>query len=250
MNTPVSNESLPAGTRRWEQIASSLRADIASGHFPPGSRLPNEAQLAERFAVNRHTLRQAVQALVREGFVSVRQGSGTWVRELVLDYALQRRTRLSQNLAEAGERAERELLGHESAQPAGVWAQALKLPPHGRVELLHTRSRVRGRPISLSTAAYPSARFSGIAEVFAQERSVTATLQRFGVSDYTRLRSSISARLPTASEADALARALTQPLLVVQYTNVDPEGVPVEAATTLFAADAVQLQVEAGDGLA
>ena len=70
------------------------------------------------------------------------------------------------------------------------------------------------------------------------------------MSDYTRLRSSISARLPTASEADALARALTQPLLVVQYTNVDPEGVPVEAATTLFAADAVQLQVEAGEGLA
>lgn len=233
---------------RWEQIASALRDDITSGAYPPGSRLPNEAQLAERFNVNRHTLRQAVQALAREGFVSVRQGSGTWVRELVLDYALQRRTRLSENLAEAGERAERELMHHESGIPAGAWAQLLKIAPNQPVELLHTRSRVRGRPISLSTSAYPSARFQGIADTFARERSITAALRHHGVSDYTRLRSSISARLPTPAEADALARALSQPVLVVQYTNVDVDGVPVEAACTLFAADAVQLQVDTGEG--
>lgn len=247
----LSSTDIPAGALpRWEQIATALRDDIASGRFPPGSRLPNEGQLSERFGVNRHTLRQAVQALAREGFLSVRQGSGTWVRELVLDYALHRRTRLSENLAEAGERAERELLSHESGLPAGPWAQALKIAPNSRVELLHTRSRVRGRPISLSTAAYPSARFAGIAEAFADERSITAALRRFGVADYTRLRSSISARLPTPAEADALARALTQPVLVVQYTNVDAEGLPVEAACTLFAADAVQLQVDTGEGMA
>lgn len=245
MNSPMDTEvsALP----RWEQIAAALRDDITSGRFPPGSRLPNEGQLSARFGVNRHTLRQATQALAREGFVSVRQGSGTWVRELVLDYALQRRTRLGENLAEAGERAERELLRHESALPAGPWAQLLKIAANARVELMHTRSLVRGRPISLSTSAYPSARFAGIAETFARERSITAALRHHGVADYTRLRSSISARLPTAAEADALARALSQPVLVVHFTNVDTDGVPVEAGCTLFAADAVQLQVDTGE---
>lgn len=127
----LKTESSTSSARRWEQIAHELRSDIASGRFAPGTRLPNESQLAERFAVNRHTLRQAVQALVREGFLKVRQGSGTWVRELVLDYALQRRTRLSENLAEAGERAERELLAHERCE-AGSWAQALKVSPASR----------------------------------------------------------------------------------------------------------------------
>jgi len=244
MNSLPQADTAASAVPRWEQIAAALRADIASGQFPPGSRLPNEGQLAERFGVNRHTLRQAVQALAREGFVSVRQGSGTWVRELVLDYALQRRTRLSENLAEAGERAERELLAHQSGVPAGPWAQALKIAANSRIELLHTRSRVRGRPISLCTAAYPSARFRGIAAAFEQERSITAALRHFGVADYTRLRSSISARLPTPAEADALARAHTQPVLVVQYSNVDAQGQPIEAACTLFAADAVQLQVD------
>lgn len=245
MNLKTESSS-PSGTRRWEQIAQALREDIASGRFAPGTRLPNESQLAERFGVHRHTLRQAVQALVREGFLKVMQGSGTYVRELVLDYALQRRTRLSENLAEAGERAERELLAHERCA-AGSWAQALKLSASSEVELLYTCSSVRGRPISLSTAAYPCPRLAGMAEAFAHERSITRAFQRLGVADYTRLRSSISARLPTPAEADALARPVSQPVLVVHYTNIDLQGLPVEAACTLFAADAVQLQVEGGE---
>src|SRR2546430_3769842 len=102
-----------ATVARWQAIAAQLRADILAGRVAPGERLPNETALAERFGVNRHTLRQAVQALVREGHLNVRQGCGTFVRELVLDYALRRRTRLSENLARTGETAGRELLSQD-----------------------------------------------------------------------------------------------------------------------------------------
>ena len=54
----------------------------------------------------------------------------------------------------------------------------------------------------------------------------------------------MSCRLPSPLEADALARPVTEPVLVVRYHNVDAEGVPVEAGCTLFAADAVQLSVD------
>src|SRR5215216_6058040 len=94
---PAADSGAAPPARRWEAIAAELRADIAEGRLQPGERLPNETLLATRFGVNRHTLRQAVQALARDGFVRVAHGSGTYVRELVLDYALQRRTRLSQN---------------------------------------------------------------------------------------------------------------------------------------------------------
>ena len=123
-------EALPgegASLARWEAIAAQLRHDILKGRVAPGERLPNEQVLAERFGVNRHTLRQSMQALMREGHVQVRQGRGTFVRELVLDYALQRRTRLSENLASVGERAQRELLSHQRTT-AGEWAAALKVP--------------------------------------------------------------------------------------------------------------------------
>jgi GntR family transcriptional regulator, phosphonate transport system regulatory protein len=233
----------PAASHRWEAIAAELRRDIAEGRLTPGERLPNEATLAARFGVNRHTLRQAVQALAREGFVRVAQGSGTYVRELVLDYALQRRTRLSQNLAAAGETAQRELLAHEPAR-GGEWARELGLHASATVQLMYTRAKVRGRPVSLCTAAYPLPRLAGMVEAFQGTRSITAALNQLGVADYTRARSVVSCRLPLPAEADALARPATQPVLVVRYVNVDAQGVPVEAGCTLFAADAVQLTVE------
>lgn len=238
---PVRVES-PATAPRWTCIAAELREDIAAGRVAPGAQLPNETLLAERFAVNRHTLRQAVRQLAHEGHLRVVQGRGTFVRELVLDYALKRRTRMTENLAEAGERAQRELLAHARTS-AGEWAAALKLPARASVEVLHTRAAVRGRPIGLSTTAYPSARLGGMAEAFAATGSITAALARLGVVDYQRARSTVSCRLPTPAEADALARAATEPVLVVQFVSVDSAGAPVEAGRTLFAADAVQLSV-------
>jgi GntR family phosphonate transport system transcriptional regulator len=240
---PAPTDPVETGGARWQAIAAELRADILAGRVAPGERLPNEKALAERFAVNRHTLRQAVQALVREGHLNVRQGSGTFVRELVLDYALQRRTRLTENLARMGETAGRELLSH-AVVPAGEWAGPLQVSPRSKVIVTEMRAAVRGRPVSLSTGAFPLPRLEGIAELIARHGSITRSLAELGVVDYTRARSVVSTRLPTQSEADALARPLTQPVLVVQYVNVDRDGVPVEAATTLFAADAVQLVVE------
>jgi len=232
-----------ANVARWQAIAALLRADILAGRVAPGQRLPNETALARRFGVNRHTLRQAVQALVREGHLNVRQGCGTFVRELVLDYALQRRTRLTENLARMGETSARELLSH-AVLPAGEWAAALKLAARSKVVVLQTRSSVRGRRVGLSTAAFPCPRLADIAAPVARHGSVTRALAELGVSDYTRSRSVVSTRLPTQAEADALARPMSQPVLVVQYVNVDRAGVPVEAGSTLFAADAVQLVVE------
>ena len=143
-----------------------------------------------------------------------------------------------------GETAGRELLSHALAARPASGPAPLRLPPRARVVVLETRAAVRGRPVSLSTAAFPSPRCAGIAPLVARHGSITRALAELGVVDYTRARSVVSTRMPTQAEADALARPMTQPVLVVQYVNVDRDGVPVEAGTTLFAADAVQLVVE------
>lgn len=242
-STETDIEPGSATSPRWERIAAELRGDIAAGRFAPGAQLPNESLLAERFGVHRHTLRQAVRRLVHEGHLRVTQGRGTFVRELVLDYALKRRTRMTENLAEAGERARRELLAHRQ-DLAGEWARPLGLGLRDRIEVLHTRATVRGRPIGLATTVYPSRRLRGVAEAFAASGSITEALRRLGVADYVRASSTVSCRLPTPQEADLLARAATEPVLVVQFHSVDGAGTPVEAGRTLFAADAVQLTVD------
>ncbi len=70
-------------TRRlYRQIADQLRALIAAGEWPLGSRLPPERDLAQQLSVSRPSVREALIALEVEGLVEVRMGSGIYVTAL------------------------------------------------------------------------------------------------------------------------------------------------------------------------
>ncbi|GAA4511135.1 FadR/GntR family transcriptional regulator [Brevibacterium yomogidense] len=60
------------------QVASALRAEIASGTLRPGDRLPSEGMLIERFGVSRTVVREAIGRLRAEGLVRTQRGSGSF----------------------------------------------------------------------------------------------------------------------------------------------------------------------------
>lgn len=62
-----------------QYVADSLRADITSGKYAPGSRLPSESELIKAFKVSQPTIRAAIAQLRSEGLVEARHGSGTFV---------------------------------------------------------------------------------------------------------------------------------------------------------------------------
>lgn len=62
-----------------DQVIIQLRAQITSGEWPVGSRIPTEPELVERLGVARNTVREAVRALAHNGLLDIRQGSGTYV---------------------------------------------------------------------------------------------------------------------------------------------------------------------------
>jgi len=62
------------------QIRRIIRAEIADGTHPAGSKLPTLRELAEYFDVSLGTVRQVMSDLAREGLVEPIQGSGTYVR--------------------------------------------------------------------------------------------------------------------------------------------------------------------------
>jgi len=68
--------------RLYQDLARKLIAELASGRFAVGDRLPAERELTAHYGVSRPTVREAVIALEVQGLVEVRVGSGAYVRRL------------------------------------------------------------------------------------------------------------------------------------------------------------------------
>ncbi|MEM9117329.1 MAG: GntR family transcriptional regulator [Cyanobacteria bacterium P01_F01_bin.56] len=71
----MSRDALPL----YQQIADELRQDVQDAVFKIGDRLPTETELSNRFSVNRHTLRRAMEVWRHEGSVNAERGCGRFV---------------------------------------------------------------------------------------------------------------------------------------------------------------------------
>ncbi|MFH8770662.1 MULTISPECIES: GntR family transcriptional regulator [unclassified Streptomyces] len=78
--SPTTTKTEPLGAVR-ERVLATLRQDIIAGRLGPGERLV-ERELAERFGVSRVPVREAIRALVAEGFVLFESARRTVVRRL------------------------------------------------------------------------------------------------------------------------------------------------------------------------
>lgn len=65
--------------RLYKAVVNEILALIDAGTYPPGSRLPGERDLAERFDVSRVTIREAEIALEALGHIVIKTGSGAYV---------------------------------------------------------------------------------------------------------------------------------------------------------------------------
>lgn len=231
-------------TPLWRAIAASLREDIAEGRYPPGDKLPGEMALAERFGVNRHTIRHALTLLKEEGLAHSRRGSGVYVLARPTDYPLGRRVRFHRSLLAAGRLPEKRILDIESREATPDEAATLQLAPGEPICICHSLALADGQPIALAESHYPQSRLPGIAEALREDQGVTHALQRAGISDYTRASTRISARMASATQALHLRLREGAALIYTTSVNIDMDGLPVEFGRTWFAGDRITLTLE------
>ena len=231
------------GLAVWKQIEQALLSDIRSGTYRPGDRLPTEAELSKRFGVNRHTLRRAVSNMVENGRVRVEQGRGMFVQENKLDYPVGTRVRFTQTVSAAHRLPGRTILRAEEVKADRTVAEHLYLSPDDPVIVIESIGVVDERPMSYAESYFPAARFSGMIGHVLETRSITASLARLGITDYTRAMTRISATLSTAHVARHLGLSPGRPILQTEGTDVDVRNATISYNVSQFAGDWVQLVV-------
>ncbi len=232
------------GVALWRQIAGQLQQAIGAGSYAPGVRLPTEAELSQHFRVNRHTVRRALEELSRAGLVRVEQGRGSFVAEDVIEYAVEPRTRFSEWIRKHNKEPSGRVLQLKETSATAQVAIGLGIRAGSRVVLMERLGLADGRPVSLATHHFPSVRFRGLLDALRTASGITEALRSVGVSDYLRQTSRVSARLPSAEEAELLRMPRNRPVLVCENINVDRAGAVIEFAIGLYPTPRVQIVFE------
>ncbi len=231
-----------AGNLIWRQIEDALSADILSGSLT--HRLPNETALAERFSVNRHTVRQAIKALAERGMVDVVHGSGTFVRDNVIDYQVGRRTRLAHSLAKTQRVGKSQILNCSVIQGTEEILALLDLPELSSVLAVESLDIVDGSVISVCMQYFPLPRFAGLDEIYTKTGITHLALAEFGVHTFQRRMSRVSARLPDKEVARQLGQPGTFPILYVETVYADENQQAIEYGISQFNSSAIQIVIE------
>ncbi|WP_108460035.1 phosphonate metabolism transcriptional regulator PhnF [Devosia naphthalenivorans] len=237
-------KDMTGGIALWRQIADAIRLDIVGGKLATGDRLPTEAALAQRFSANRHTVRRALSVLADEGVVGAEQGRGTFVRSARrLSYPIGKRTRFSEGLAGQARTLTTQHLGSRVENANAAVAAALGIKPGNRVVRIEGVSLADGLPLSRTTTWLPYRRFPDFAGRIVERLSFTAVFASYGIADYSRSSTRISARHADVEETKLLGLRPGAILLVSEAVDVDAEGVPISYALSRFPAERMELVV-------
>ena len=98
----------------YKTVSASIERAILDGALPPGTALPTELALSERFGVHRSTVREAIRQVEQEGLLQRREGRRLFV--------------CLPGVHDLAPRATRLLLLHQTSFQA-LWDVALALEP-------------------------------------------------------------------------------------------------------------------------
>lgn len=236
-------EALPL----YLQIADELRRNIEESVFKVGDRLPTEAELSERFGVNRHTLRRAVEVLRHEGIVGVERGRGTFVMADPIAVPIGKRVRFNEALKAQSLQPHWQVLRMVELKADPRLSKRLEIEVGAPVILFERLSSIDDIPISISGSHFPGQHFPGLIEHCETYRSISKMLQNEYGCDHIRRSTRVSARLAQANDARLLKMPANGPILLSESINIDQHGTVIEYGVTRFRGDRMELVLENED---
>ncbi|MFC4277490.1 phosphonate metabolism transcriptional regulator PhnF [Achromobacter aloeverae] len=231
------------GTSVWKQIEDTLLAEIVAGELGPGERLPSESALAERFGVNRHTVRRALAELSAQKMVQVENGRGAFVTQRVLSYRIDKQTRSLESMLRSGLDMKVKVLKAQQSIPPPDLASAMRLPLDARVWMIDSLSTIEGMPAISARHSIPVQRFPDFLDRYKHTKSLSATLKTYDVVS-SRQSMIVSAKLGDTDDLKLLKLVHPAPVIVVESVYVDQQGVPVDHGFSRFAADRIDLKFD------
>jgi GntR family transcriptional regulator len=224
---------------RYYQLANILRERIVDGKVEAHQPIPSERELEKIYSVSRTTIRQAIDLLVRQGFLYRAHGKGTFVSPQKLQKGISDLTSFTEDMKQRGLKPGQKILEMGYVQPPENVRARLELPkdcgPVFFVERLRLGDDV---PMGLQTSYYllpKGMEFSR--EELEKTGSIYTLLQEKLHLLPTEADETLEVTLATPREASLLQIKVGSPLLLSERTTYSQNRRVIEFVKILYRGD-------------
>jgi DNA-binding GntR family transcriptional regulator len=218
----------------YHQVAQGLEDAIRSGELPPGTKLDNEIDLANRLNLSRPTMRKAMDQLVRAGLLVRKRGVGTQVVGTQVRRSLEL-TSLHEDLRRSGGAPGTDVLDFSVVPAEAEVALLLGLEPGDEVYHLVRRRSTDGEPLALMENWIPR----GLCELTREQLATEGlySLMRGQGVNFQLAHQRVGAVGADDFQSEQLEVEPGAALVSMHRTAMDDIGRPVETGRHVYRAD-------------
>ncbi len=224
----------------YAQLEAELAADIDEGRIEPGSRIPPEESLIQRFAVSRTTVRQAIQRLVSRGIVEIRRGKGTFAAPPKLTQELTALTGFVEDMIAAGRCPTARLVDKEVVAATATVAGQLALRVGEKVVRIRRVRLADGDPVSFDETYLPRPVGDRIMNDDLEAEPIFALLEgKYGIP-LVEAEYGLEAVAARGDVARAIGVRVGSPIFLIERTSFAADHHPVDYETLYYRGDQIR----------
>lgn len=221
----------------YHQLYELLRGAIVTGRWPPGTMVPPESELQDRFQVSQITVRQALENLVNEGLIFRQRGRGTFVAQPQIETSLSRIINFTEDMRQRGYRPGSRLVHAGIASASPSIAEKLQIPAGSEIAQLNRLRYADGVPLSIEESTLVHELCPGILLGDYEVNSLRERLQQHYGLQISRAKQSIRALNANEKQAQLLSINVRDALLGLERISFTQHGLPLEYLKVYYRAD-------------
>jgi GntR family transcriptional regulator len=230
----------------YSRVEAVLAADIAGGSLPPGSQLPPEEDLIQRFKVSRTTVRKAIQNLIERGLVEVRRGKGTFVTQPKITQELTELTGFVEDMQALGRNPTARLLDQRIVAADEAVAHHLALAPGTMVVRLRRVRLADGVAMAFDETYLPRDIGEKVASNDLGAEPVFALLEEKYDTPLVEAEYKLAAAAADPVAAQALQVPIGSPIFLIERTSYTTGNRPVDFERLHYRGDLIRFVTRLG----
>lgn len=224
----------------YAQLEAALAAEIDEGLLEPGSQLPPEESLIQRFAVSRTTVRQAIQRLMSRGLVEIRRGKGTFVAPPKLTQELTALTGFVEDMLAAGRCPTARLVDKKIVAPTAQVARQLALGDGEQVVRIRRVRLADGSPVSFDETYLPRPVGDKVMDDDLEAEPIFGLLEgKYGIP-LVEAEYGLEAVAAKGSIAKAIGVPVGSPIFLIERTSFTAGHRPVDYEKLYYRGDQIR----------